>query len=152
MERQIWTNRTILTYWFCDLISIVSWSQASAMYAVGLSATDATLACLVAGICISFPIGKYLISVWFCPHGLYLLTTWSLSHEWKDWGNAAYTLSNCYSCQLWNIPTLLLCLLSCHIGAFLVWNPFSLRWRLYVRSTFLLYINRKYGARREGGN
>jgi hypothetical protein len=27
------------------------------MYAVGLSAADATLACVAAGICISFPIG-----------------------------------------------------------------------------------------------
>ncbi|KAJ5093178.1 NCS1 allantoate transporter [Penicillium angulare] len=54
-DRRIWTSTTIVTYWFSDLVSIVGWSQAAAMYNVGLSATDATLACMVAGFCISLP-------------------------------------------------------------------------------------------------
>ncbi|KAJ9133380.1 NCS1 nucleoside transporter family [Pleurostoma richardsiae] len=54
-KRRIWTSTTIATYWFSDLVSIVGWSQAAAMYNVGLSATDATLATMVAGICISLP-------------------------------------------------------------------------------------------------
>ncbi|KAK7883528.1 hypothetical protein LTR67_011104 [Exophiala xenobiotica] len=66
VERQIWTSTTVLTYWFSDMVSIVGWSQASAMYAVGLSATDATLACMVAGICISFPIAMV---IWLAVKG-----------------------------------------------------------------------------------
>ncbi|KAI1829225.1 hypothetical protein DTO006G1_9815 [Penicillium roqueforti] len=54
-DRRTWTSTTIATYWFSDLVSIVGWSQAAAMYNVGLSATDATLACMAAGLCISLP-------------------------------------------------------------------------------------------------
>lgn len=69
-ERRTWTSTTIATYWFSDLVSIVGWSQAAAMYRVGLSATDATLACMVAGICIGVPTGRTASSVSFPEYDL----------------------------------------------------------------------------------
>ncbi|KAK8006149.1 hypothetical protein PG991_012446 [Apiospora marii] len=50
-----WTKWAFITYWFSDLITISTWMQASAIMTTGLSATDAILIVLAAGLCNAVP-------------------------------------------------------------------------------------------------
>lgn len=46
---------TFITYWYSDLVTISGWSAAGAILTAGLSATDAILITLTAGICNAIP-------------------------------------------------------------------------------------------------
>jgi len=50
-----WTKWAFINYWFSDLITISTWMQASAIMTTGLSAPDALLIVLAAGICNAAP-------------------------------------------------------------------------------------------------
>ncbi|CAI6088368.1 unnamed protein product [Clonostachys chloroleuca] len=54
-ELRTWTEMTFITYWYSDLVTISGWSAAGAILTVGLSATDAILITLTAGICNAIP-------------------------------------------------------------------------------------------------
>ncbi|KAK8106836.1 uncharacterized protein PG998_008849 [Apiospora kogelbergensis] len=54
-EKRTWTKWAFITYWFSDLITISTWMQASAIMTTGLSATDAVLIVLAAGVCNAVP-------------------------------------------------------------------------------------------------
>ncbi|KAI0484972.1 uracil permease [Xylariaceae sp. FL0804] len=54
-ERLTWTQWTFVSYWFSDLVTISGWEAASSIVTTGLSATDAVLITLVAGICNAIP-------------------------------------------------------------------------------------------------
>ncbi|KAH9903634.1 uracil permease [Xylariomycetidae sp. FL2044] len=54
-EKLTWSRTTFVTYWFSDLVTISGWSAASSIVTTGLSATDAVLIVLVAGICNAVP-------------------------------------------------------------------------------------------------
>ncbi|KAH7122049.1 permease for cytosine/purines, uracil, thiamine, allantoin-domain-containing protein [Dactylonectria estremocensis] len=54
-EKQTWTEVTFLTYWFSDLVTISGWSAAGSILTTGLSATDAIIITLMAGICNAIP-------------------------------------------------------------------------------------------------
>jgi len=54
-ERQTWTKWTFIGYWYSDLVTISTWTAASAIVTTGLSATDAVLITLVAAICNAVP-------------------------------------------------------------------------------------------------
>ncbi|KAF4125819.1 nucleobase:cation symporter-1, NCS1 family [Geosmithia morbida] len=54
-ELLTWNKWSFLTYWYSDLATISAWSTASSIVATGLSATDAILIVLVAGICNAIP-------------------------------------------------------------------------------------------------
>ncbi|KAK8134854.1 uracil permease [Apiospora sp. TS-2023a] len=54
-EKRTWTKWAFITYWFSDLITISTWMQASAIMTTGLSATDAILIVLCAGVCNAVP-------------------------------------------------------------------------------------------------
>lgn len=54
-EKLTWTPWTFFTYWFSDLVTIAGWEAASSVVAVGLSATDAIVIVLLAGICNAVP-------------------------------------------------------------------------------------------------
>ncbi|KAI0155965.1 uracil permease [Pestalotiopsis sp. NC0098] len=54
-EKLTWTQWTFVTYWLSDLVTISGWEAASSIVTTGLSATDAVLITLVAGICNAIP-------------------------------------------------------------------------------------------------
>lgn len=54
-EKLTWDEWTFVTYWFSDMVSISGWAAASSILTTGLSATDAILIVLLAGICNSIP-------------------------------------------------------------------------------------------------
>uniref|UniRef100_A0A8H7TUX6 Uracil permease n=1 Tax=Bionectria ochroleuca TaxID=29856 RepID=A0A8H7TUX6_BIOOC len=54
-ELRTWTEITFITYWYSDLVTISGWSAAGAILTAGLSATDAILITLTAGICNAIP-------------------------------------------------------------------------------------------------
>ncbi|KAL5118332.1 hypothetical protein ACEQ8H_003681 [Pleosporales sp. CAS-2024a] len=54
-EQRTWGRGAFVTYWVSDLITISTWSSGSAVVTLGLSATDAVLIALVAGICNAVP-------------------------------------------------------------------------------------------------
>ncbi|KAI1854981.1 hypothetical protein JX265_012336 [Neoarthrinium moseri] len=54
-EKRTWTKRAFFTYWLSDLVTISGWAAASSIVATGLSATDAIIIVLVAGICNAIP-------------------------------------------------------------------------------------------------
>jgi NCS1 family nucleobase:cation symporter-1 len=54
-ERRTWGSSAFVTYWFSDLVTISTWSSGSAIFTLGLTATDAVLITLVAGICNAIP-------------------------------------------------------------------------------------------------
>ncbi|KAK9776234.1 putative Uracil permease [Seiridium cardinale] len=54
-ERLTWTQWTFVTYWFSDLVTVSGWEAASSIVTTGLSATDAVVITLVAGICNAIP-------------------------------------------------------------------------------------------------
>ncbi|KAH7084614.1 uracil permease [Paraphoma chrysanthemicola] len=54
-ERRTWGKGAFVTYWVSDLVTISTWSTGSAIITLGLSATDAVLITLVAGICNAIP-------------------------------------------------------------------------------------------------
>lgn len=54
-DKLTWTRWTFVTYWFSDLFTIAGWQVSSSIVVTGLSATDATLIVLVAGICNAIP-------------------------------------------------------------------------------------------------
>ncbi|KAI5923833.1 uracil permease [Camillea tinctor] len=53
--RQTWTPWAFIGYWYSDLVTVTSWSAASAIVATGLTATDAILIVLVAALCNAVP-------------------------------------------------------------------------------------------------
>lgn len=124
VERRTWTSTTIATYWLSDLVSIVGWSQAAAMYHVGLSATDATLACMVAGICISVPTGRlYVIH-------LNQIINIRSSAQWEYRSFAACPIPSGHPSELWDLFSLFLRSLKRNSGFILVWHPQCLREQL----------------------
>ncbi|KAJ0274609.1 hypothetical protein CBS470a_011683 [Colletotrichum nupharicola] len=54
-ERRTWGKGAFITYWFSDLVTISTWNTGAAIVTTGLSATDAILIVLVAGICNAIP-------------------------------------------------------------------------------------------------
>ncbi|KAI4700584.1 hypothetical protein J4E81_003545 [Alternaria sp. BMP 2799] len=54
-EKRTWGKSAFVTYWFSDLVTISTWSSGSAIFTLGLTATDAVLITLVAGICNALP-------------------------------------------------------------------------------------------------
>ncbi|KAI1472010.1 uracil permease [Daldinia caldariorum] len=54
-EKQTWTKWAFIGYWYSDLVTISTWSAASAIMTTGLAATDAVLIVLVAAICNAIP-------------------------------------------------------------------------------------------------
>ncbi|KAJ4350303.1 uncharacterized protein N0V89_008924 [Didymosphaeria variabile] len=54
-ERRTWGRGAFVAYWVSDLVTISTWSTGSAIVTLGLSATDAVLITLVAGICNAVP-------------------------------------------------------------------------------------------------
>ncbi|RAR10228.1 NCS1 nucleoside transporter family [Stemphylium lycopersici] len=54
-EKRTWGKSAFITYWFSDLVTISTWSSGSAIFTIGLTATDAVLITLVAGICNAIP-------------------------------------------------------------------------------------------------
>ncbi|KAI0583775.1 uracil permease [Pyrenophora tritici-repentis] len=54
-EKRTWGKSAFVTYWFSDLVTISTWSSGSAIFASGLTATDAVVITLVAGICNALP-------------------------------------------------------------------------------------------------
>lgn len=55
LEKRTWTSTTFMTYWFSDLVTVSGWATASSILTTGLSATDAILITLLAGICNAVP-------------------------------------------------------------------------------------------------
>ena len=55
LEKLTWTQWTFVTYWFSDLVTVSGWEAASSIVTTGLSATDAVVITLVAGICNAIP-------------------------------------------------------------------------------------------------
>ncbi|KAH6670291.1 uracil permease [Plectosphaerella plurivora] len=55
LERRTWGKSAFITYWFSDLVTISTWSTGSAILTTGLTATDAILIVLLAGICNAVP-------------------------------------------------------------------------------------------------
>lgn len=54
-EKLTWTETSFITYWYSDLVTISGWAAAGSILTTGLSATDAVLITLVAGICNAIP-------------------------------------------------------------------------------------------------
>lgn len=54
-EKLTWDKWAIVVYWFSDLVTVSGWEAASSIVTTGLSATDAILITLVAGICNAIP-------------------------------------------------------------------------------------------------
>ncbi|KAK8093613.1 permease for cytosine/purines- uracil- thiamine- allantoin-domain-containing protein [Apiospora hydei] len=54
-EKRTWTKWAFITYWFSDIITMSTWMQASAIMTMGLSATDAILIVMAAGLCNAVP-------------------------------------------------------------------------------------------------
>lgn len=68
-EKRTWGKSAFITYWFSDLVTISTWSSGSAIFTIGmcarrgrceltiagLTATDAVLITLVAGLCNALP-------------------------------------------------------------------------------------------------
>jgi nucleobase:cation symporter-1, NCS1 family len=54
-EKQTWTKWSFIAYWYSDLITISGWAAAGSILTTGLSATDAVLIILCAGICNAVP-------------------------------------------------------------------------------------------------
>ncbi|CAA9966366.1 uracil permease [Pyrenophora teres f. maculata] len=54
-EKRTWGKSAFVTYWFSDLVTISTWSSGSAIFASGLTATDAVVITLVAGLCNALP-------------------------------------------------------------------------------------------------
>ncbi|KAI1656479.1 uracil permease [Daldinia decipiens] len=54
-EKQTWTKWAFIGYWYSDLVTISTWTAASAIMTTGLTATDAVLIVLVAAICNAIP-------------------------------------------------------------------------------------------------
>lgn len=54
-EKLTWGISAIVVYWFSDLVTVSGWEAASSIVTTGLSATDAVLITLVAGLCNAIP-------------------------------------------------------------------------------------------------
>ncbi|KAK6954991.1 hypothetical protein Daesc_002621 [Daldinia eschscholtzii] len=54
-EKQTWTKWAFIGYWYSDLVTVSTWTAASAIMTTGLTATDAVLIVLVAAICNAIP-------------------------------------------------------------------------------------------------
>lgn len=54
-EKLTWNQWTFVTYWFSDMVTLSGWEAASSIVTTGLSATDAVLITLTAGICNAIP-------------------------------------------------------------------------------------------------
>ncbi|KAL2205934.1 uracil permease [Sarocladium strictum] len=54
-EKRTWGKSAFITYWFSDLVTIATWSTGSSILTIGLTATDAVLIVLLAGICNAIP-------------------------------------------------------------------------------------------------
>ncbi|KAI2617387.1 uracil permease [Hypoxylon sp. NC1633] len=54
-DKRTWTASTFIGYWYSDLVTVSTWTAASAIMTTGLTATDAILIVLVAAICNAIP-------------------------------------------------------------------------------------------------
>ncbi|KAI1381416.1 uracil permease [Hypoxylon crocopeplum] len=54
-DKRTWTKSAFIGYWYSDLVTISTWTAASAIMTTGLTATDAVLIVLVAAICNAIP-------------------------------------------------------------------------------------------------
>ncbi|KAI1480535.1 uracil permease [Daldinia eschscholtzii] len=54
-EKQTWTKWAFIGYWYSDLVTVSTWTAASAIMTTGLTATDAVLIVLIAAICNAIP-------------------------------------------------------------------------------------------------
>lgn len=54
-EKRTRGKSAFVTYWFSDLVTILTWSFGSVMLTIGLTATDAVLIVLVAALCNAVP-------------------------------------------------------------------------------------------------
>ncbi|KAI1343801.1 uracil permease [Xylariaceae sp. FL0016] len=55
IEKQTWSKWAFIGYWYSDLVTISTWTAASAVVTTGLTATDAILCVLVASLCNAIP-------------------------------------------------------------------------------------------------
>ncbi|KAI1461023.1 uracil permease [Annulohypoxylon moriforme] len=54
-DKRTWTSWAFIGYWYSDLVTVSTWTAASAIMTTGLTATDAILIVLVAAICNAIP-------------------------------------------------------------------------------------------------
>ncbi|OTB01569.1 hypothetical protein M426DRAFT_265792 [Hypoxylon sp. CI-4A] len=54
-DKRTWSKWAFIGYWYSDLVTISTWTAASAIMTTGLTATDAILIVLIAAICNAIP-------------------------------------------------------------------------------------------------
>ncbi|KAI1139762.1 uracil permease [Hypoxylon sp. FL0543] len=54
-DKRTWSSWAFIGYWYSDLVTVSTWTAASAIMTTGLTATDAVLIVLVAAICNAIP-------------------------------------------------------------------------------------------------
>ncbi|KAI0121448.1 uracil permease [Hypoxylon sp. NC0597] len=54
-DKRTWTSWAFIGYWYSDLVTVSTWTAASAIMTTGLTATDAVIIVLVAAICNAIP-------------------------------------------------------------------------------------------------
>ncbi|OTA88073.1 hypothetical protein M434DRAFT_399143 [Hypoxylon sp. CO27-5] len=54
-DKRTWSSWAFIGYWYSDLVTVSTWTAASAIMTTGLTATDAVIIVLVAAICNAIP-------------------------------------------------------------------------------------------------